>query len=390
MQVVHALKRGAYHFFITQQAFVSPLMFRLASQQNVATKGVAGAEKTAFAWVPLRSLLECVAEAKPRYFFEARAHVCGSVDTPPLLACGRRRFQLHPCFANSLRMAQRQGLEELIAQAVELPLPPPPLLPRPAAIATTAVIAEPAASPQGCAPGSANALTISSPNPPLGAAAAAAAGAHCGKEEEGSDSEDVSSGVQDSMSYWLAQADVAAALRAGTPASDPPGSTQQQQQQPLAGRSSSLAPASSIDTASSLRASRQAVAAAAVDEVVQQIEANSHLSSAAKHRRSRKQRQKLRRQRKAAQQRAAAAAAAAAGNLSPPLAAGKRRLPAQADEEEGPASSAQAPLSPQASPLAQQQQQPPPHWQHAMLQLQAAFQPRLRLHKRVRLVVAQV
>lgn len=50
LQVVHALKRGAYHFFITQLPFVAPLMFRLATQQNAATGAVPGAEKSAFAW----------------------------------------------------------------------------------------------------------------------------------------------------------------------------------------------------------------------------------------------------------------------------------------------------------------------------------------------------
>lgn len=50
LQVVHTLQRGAYHFYCTQTPWVSPLMFRLATQQNAATRAVAGAEKTAFAW----------------------------------------------------------------------------------------------------------------------------------------------------------------------------------------------------------------------------------------------------------------------------------------------------------------------------------------------------
>ena len=48
--MVHALKRGQYHFYLTQTPFLSPLMFRLATQQNVATREIEGAEKTAFAW----------------------------------------------------------------------------------------------------------------------------------------------------------------------------------------------------------------------------------------------------------------------------------------------------------------------------------------------------
>lgn len=36
--------------YLTQVPYVSPLMFRLATQQNAATGSVAGGEKTAFAW----------------------------------------------------------------------------------------------------------------------------------------------------------------------------------------------------------------------------------------------------------------------------------------------------------------------------------------------------
>jgi hypothetical protein len=93
-QVVHALRRGAYHFYCTQTPWVAPLMFRLATQQNAATRAVAGAEKSAFAWVPLAALLECVAVPGPRYFLETRAHVCGGPGTPPPAKCGRRCFQV--------------------------------------------------------------------------------------------------------------------------------------------------------------------------------------------------------------------------------------------------------------------------------------------------------
>ena len=48
--MVHALKRGQYHFYLTQTPFLSPLMFRLPTQQNFATREIEGAEKTAFAW----------------------------------------------------------------------------------------------------------------------------------------------------------------------------------------------------------------------------------------------------------------------------------------------------------------------------------------------------
>lgn len=48
--VVHALQRGKYYMFVTQAAFVSPLMFRMAREQNAVTQAVACAEKSAFAW----------------------------------------------------------------------------------------------------------------------------------------------------------------------------------------------------------------------------------------------------------------------------------------------------------------------------------------------------
>ena len=45
--------------------------------------------------MPLRDLLECVAAPAPRYFLTtAAALVCGSPDTPPPGAAGRRRFQV--------------------------------------------------------------------------------------------------------------------------------------------------------------------------------------------------------------------------------------------------------------------------------------------------------
>ena len=50
LQVTHDLRVGQYIQFITQLPYVSPLMFRLATQQNGATRAVAGAEKSAFAW----------------------------------------------------------------------------------------------------------------------------------------------------------------------------------------------------------------------------------------------------------------------------------------------------------------------------------------------------
>ncbi|KAI7842863.1 hypothetical protein COHA_003481 [Chlorella ohadii] len=141
LKVEHTLAKGSYHFYMTQTPFVAPLMFRLATEQNAATRAVPGGEKSAFAWVPLRAVLECVAATAPRYFLESPADVCGGEGTPPPAKCGRRRFQLHPCFANSLRQAQRCGLQELLARAQDLPVPPPPPLP--------SLLQQPAAEPAG-------------------------------------------------------------------------------------------------------------------------------------------------------------------------------------------------------------------------------------------------
>ncbi|KAI3425201.1 hypothetical protein D9Q98_008970 [Chlorella vulgaris] len=418
VKVIHALKKGQYHFYCTQTPWVAPLMFSLARQQNEATHAVAGAEKSAFAWVPLAALLECVATSAPRYFLESRAEVCGGPGTPPATKCGRRRFQLHPCFANSMRMAQRCGLDELLAHSHELPLPPPPPL-----VACLPLAAEPAASAIGAA---AAKVFVKAAAADLAAAAAAAAvsaaaqAAGCGvdgvgdgsgseqccMEDAGEASSHASFAAHDSLASWLARSDIAAALREGhasAGAADLPSGIwlplpQQQQQhglacdshQPLsptpaaaaaAGRFHGLAPpasaqpaasASSIDTGSSLRQHREAVAAAAVEQVVHQIEQNSRL----KQRPSRKQRQKLCRQRRRLQQAAAATQGTAAGTA---LAAAGAAPPATAGRDaerdlKSPCSSAPGP-------------HPPPHWAKAVQELESAFQPQVPLRKRLRLEV---
>ncbi|PSC70091.1 Cytochrome c oxidase subunit 6b [Micractinium conductrix] len=112
IKVVHELKHGEYHFWCTQQPFVAPLMLRLATQQNAATGAVEGAEKSAFAWVPLKALLECVAVAQPRYFLRCQAHVCGGEGTPAPGKAGVRQFQLHPVFACSPYGAYTKGGSE--------------------------------------------------------------------------------------------------------------------------------------------------------------------------------------------------------------------------------------------------------------------------------------
>lgn len=50
LHVKHQLKSGVYHMFVALLPHVEPLMFHLATQQNLQTGAVEGAEKTAFAW----------------------------------------------------------------------------------------------------------------------------------------------------------------------------------------------------------------------------------------------------------------------------------------------------------------------------------------------------
>ncbi|KAK9844239.1 hypothetical protein WJX84_006470 [Apatococcus fuscideae] len=66
IRVEHQLKKGVYVMYITQTSFVDPLMFAMAINQNNQTGAVAGAEKTAFAWVPLQELLAAVKQAASR------------------------------------------------------------------------------------------------------------------------------------------------------------------------------------------------------------------------------------------------------------------------------------------------------------------------------------
>lgn len=337
--------------------------------------------------------------------------------THPYPTPTRPCLQLHPCFASSLRAAQSCGLDELLARAEELPLPPPPPLPLPLPPLLLAPAAEPAASVQGAAgtaDGGLEETAVDSAAAAVDDDSSEEGEVEAAEEEEGSALFEIGS----SCGYWLAQEGIAAALQSGYPtgaAAQLPsglfllpqpqlmqplqqerlqqttaasGSTQQQQQSPLAcspgaaavprwgqaaaapaASGSSLArPASSLDTASSLRASRQAVAAAAVDQVRQQIEVNSH--TVQRHRRSRKQRMKQRRQKQRAAE-ATAAAAEAAMQAAATAAAAAAQSPGKRPRQECVPSVAAA-----------------QYWQRAAAELEAAFQPRLRHSKRLRLVVA--
>ncbi|KAK9821270.1 hypothetical protein WJX74_006668 [Apatococcus lobatus] len=119
VRVEHQLKQGVYVMYITQTSFVDPLMFAMAINQNSQTGAVMGAEKTAFAWVPLQDLLAAVGEAASRYFLTVRSTSSGA-GWP----AGRGRLlrmQLHPCFASSLRLAQAAGLLDFVARAAPVP-----------------------------------------------------------------------------------------------------------------------------------------------------------------------------------------------------------------------------------------------------------------------------
>ena len=56
--------------------------------------------------VPLTDLLSAVHASRRRYHLTCQSAVCGGRGTPPLGVRGTREFHLHPCFANSLRLAQ--------------------------------------------------------------------------------------------------------------------------------------------------------------------------------------------------------------------------------------------------------------------------------------------
>lgn len=122
LKVVHQLKKGEYHMYVAQTPHIDPLMFHLALQQNAETDAVDGAEKSAFAWVALSDLLAATSVCAKRYFLNAHVHTTGNRRQP--VVHGTRSMQLHPCFANSLRLAQDAGLLALVAaaQVADVPL----------------------------------------------------------------------------------------------------------------------------------------------------------------------------------------------------------------------------------------------------------------------------
>lgn len=121
LKVVHQLKKGEYHMYVAQTPHLDPLMFHLALQQNAETEAVDGAEKTAFAWVALSDLLAATSSCAKRYFLNAHVHTTGNRRQP--VVHGPRSLQLHPCFANSLRLAQEAGLLALVAAAQNASVP---------------------------------------------------------------------------------------------------------------------------------------------------------------------------------------------------------------------------------------------------------------------------
>ncbi|KAK9820031.1 hypothetical protein WJX72_005278 [[Myrmecia] bisecta] len=115
LQVIHQLRKGEYHMFVSQTSYLDPLMFRLATIQNAQTNAVEGAEKTGFAWVALADLLRAVALCGKRYQLHSHVHATGTGKQ--LVMKGYCRLRLHPCFASSLRLAQAAGMELLISKA---------------------------------------------------------------------------------------------------------------------------------------------------------------------------------------------------------------------------------------------------------------------------------
>ena len=120
--VTQCVQGGHYHLFIARTAYVDPLMFQLATQQNLHSAAVRDAEKTKFAWRVPRSSCEPTLPARAdlvlldRVRLQDLLRTCGNMEkqyylhlphrTPGMRRGGTRYMQLHPCFARTMRLAQ--------------------------------------------------------------------------------------------------------------------------------------------------------------------------------------------------------------------------------------------------------------------------------------------
>jgi len=106
--VVHQLKKGTYHMFISQSCFVEPLMFSLAMEQNAQrVQPISGAEKTSVVWVLMVDLLKVVAKERRSYFYGSKNRLFSG--RPPF-GYVPSRLTLPTSFVSSLRSALDHGL----------------------------------------------------------------------------------------------------------------------------------------------------------------------------------------------------------------------------------------------------------------------------------------
>lgn len=232
--VVHQLKKGEYHMFICQTPFIEPVMFHLAMHQNQQSGAIAGAEKTNFAWVRLPELLSAVARCSRQYHFSSRQRLWSrSHQTDG----DSYRLQLHPCFANSLRLAQAAGLEAFVASLLQSsnPLATLQLVP-----GTATPMSQPASSvpstPSSAAHSSCTGSRweCSAAGEDASGTSACATALVCGASATGVQEATLLGGFESSprgaggsrgitpehMTYWLMQPDIAEQLAASTPVRD--------------------------------------------------------------------------------------------------------------------------------------------------------------------------
>ncbi|KAF5832795.1 hypothetical protein DUNSADRAFT_11205 [Dunaliella salina] len=187
LRSVHQLRKGAYHMYACMVTYIDPVFFELALQQNdgpqlpdlpsvspgipraeepqqhamespeighyleqqgvltstpseqqqqqqqqqrqgstrvrKSLRKVDGAEKRSFVWVALEELLKCVQAPRGTYFFNSSRRIAPGQHR---IWGSRSGLQLHPCFANSLRIAKATGLLEVVQACRSRPLPLPP------------------------------------------------------------------------------------------------------------------------------------------------------------------------------------------------------------------------------------------------------------------------
>eukprot|EP01024_Parvocaulis_polyphysoides_P054579 TRINITY_DN5519_c1_g1_i1.p2 TRINITY_DN5519_c1_g1~~TRINITY_DN5519_c1_g1_i1.p2 ORF type:complete len:297 (+),score=40.06 TRINITY_DN5519_c1_g1_i1:11-901(+) len=121
LKVVHKLKRGEYHMYITHVDYIDPFMFYCAVEQNIECKALPQAEKIGFSWVPINTLLKLIKKKKKQTKNKQKSSTNQiksrkiRIFLPPGLNSMRLRCKdssailLHPCFRTSLVRVGRGG-----------------------------------------------------------------------------------------------------------------------------------------------------------------------------------------------------------------------------------------------------------------------------------------